>query len=85
MTSSAFGLLLIVSAASQVIYSSSPGGLVGKELEEQKEVYKQLWNTDLVVKLADLPVSGSVPDENRSTTVSRGAKPLAAKPSTSCA
>jgi hypothetical protein len=62
MTSSAFALLLIVSAASQVIYSSSPGGLVGKELNEQKEVYKQLWDSDLVVKLADLPVTGSVPD-----------------------
>lgn len=61
MSSSALGLLLIVSAASQVIYTS-PGGLIGDELQEQKEVYKQLWNADLVTKLADLPASGSVPD-----------------------
>jgi len=67
MTSSAFGLLLILSAASQVVYSSrdysSPGGGINsKELQEQKEVYKQLWDADLVVKLADMPATGSVPD-----------------------
>ena len=64
MTASAVGLLLALSAASQVIYSS-PGGnfagsnivvsnIAGKELQEQKDVYKQLWDADLIVRLDDL-------------------------------
>lgn len=69
MTSSVVGLLLVLSSVSQVVYSSrdsrdygSPGGIIGAELQEQKEVYQKLWGSDLVVNLAELPVSGSVPD-----------------------
>jgi len=62
MTASALGLVLAISAASQVIFSSPGGGIPTKELREQKEAYKQLWDADLMVRLDDLPKSGSVPD-----------------------
>jgi hypothetical protein len=62
MTASALGLLLTLSAASQVIYSSPGGAISSQELREQKETYKQLWDADLIVRLDDLPKTGSVPD-----------------------
>ena len=35
---------------------------VGQELQQQRDTYKKLWDADLIVRLADLPAAGSVPD-----------------------
>lgn len=59
MTASALGLLLVVSATSQVVY---PGAIPAQELKQQQEAYKQLWDEDLIVRLDKLPATGTVPD-----------------------
>jgi hypothetical protein len=62
MTASALALLLTLSAPSQVVYGSSAGAIASQELREQKETYKRLWDADLIVRLDDLPKTGSAPD-----------------------
>src|SRR6478672_3181587 len=38
------------------------GAIRKDELEQQQQAFKQWWGDDLVVKLADLPAEGKVPD-----------------------
>src|SRR5436309_233585 len=58
---------LLVAAASLAQYGPPPqfyghGPIRKDELEYQQQAFKQWWGDDLVLKLADLPAEGKVPD-----------------------
>lgn len=61
MSSAALTLLLIAAAASQ-FRSSDSGTIKPDELSYQQQAFKQWWEQDLVLKMADLPVDGKTPD-----------------------
>jgi len=63
MSSAACSLVLIVAALGQFERRASSYGVIQKdELAYQQQAFKQWWGEDLVVKLADLPLEGKVPD-----------------------
>jgi Transglutaminase elicitor len=60
MSSAAVALLFLTAAVGQV--SSSGGTITPDELAYQQQAFKQWWEQDLVLKLADLPAEGKTPD-----------------------
>lgn len=50
-----------LSAVALVITLTSQGPITKKELDYQKQAYKQWWGSDLVLTIDDLPLEGKVP------------------------
>ena len=62
MSACVISALIAASTLTQYGPPRSYGTIKKEEIEYQQEAFKQWWEDDLVLKLADLPVEGKVPD-----------------------
>lgn len=61
MSSALLSVMMVVALAGQVRVNS-PGAIKADELEYQQQAFKQWWEQDLELKLAELPADGKTPD-----------------------
>jgi Transglutaminase elicitor len=62
MSAYVFSAILAASVVAQAGPQRASGTIQKDELEYQQQAFKQWWNDELVLRLADLPAEGKVPD-----------------------